>query len=77
MAESPDTISTLAPDMEKGEDINHASPSIDTQKYRNVPLPPISIPAQDSSNLTKSRKTAIATFLILCNSILVNLSFPS
>ncbi|KUJ14948.1 MFS general substrate transporter [Mollisia scopiformis] len=74
MAETPssvDTISTFLPDIEKTPSL--VDNVIDSQKYRNVPLP---APSQIQDNLTSSRKIAIATFLILCNSVLF-LSFGS
>lgn len=74
MAETPDTSSTMMTGVEKREDVEVVSTFIGTQIYRNVSSPTPS-PNQDSLKLTKSRKIAIATFLIMCNSVLV--CFPS
>lgn len=67
MAETPNTM-----DIEKRDVVNGAL--VDTEKYRDVSLP-TSTPDQVSLKLTRGRKVAIATFLILCNSVLVGILF--
>lgn len=52
-------------DIEKGVDSPERCE--DTLKFRNVPHPPT-----PDENLTKGRKVAISSLLILCNSLLVS-----
>jgi len=44
---------------------------VETQKFREVPLGRTRVPSSPDDDLSRRRKIAITTFLILCNSVLV------